>query len=254
MAVTWYYYNSLEIPETPEKANLIRVFNIEANQTVKSPLLIIGEARGNWYFEASFPIKILDENDELVALGIAQAKEDWMTENFVPFEVELQFYPPDSDKGTIVLEKDNPSGLPENADELRIPIVFGPKQEVELYYYNQFQDPEIGCLAEAVLPIKRKIFITNTPIQDTVRLLLEGNLTEQEQAAGFTTEFPLEGVRLKGANFLGGVLTLEFDDLLNKTGGGSCRVSVLWAQISKTAKQFPGVLEVKFQPEFLFQP
>lgn len=107
----------------PDKSNLIRV-NIKPGQTISSPLVITGEARGYWFFEASFPVKILDENGNVIAVKPAQAQGEWMTENFVPFKVELNFTAPAFSRGTLVFEKDNPSGLPENADELRIPIDF----------------------------------------------------------------------------------------------------------------------------------
>lgn len=104
--------------------DLIRVSGIQANQMVKSPLKVSGEARGNWYFEASFPVKLLDANGRLLAEAPAQAKGDWMTTNFVPFEVTLTFAKPTTATGVLVLEKDNPSGLAEYADELRIPVKF----------------------------------------------------------------------------------------------------------------------------------
>jgi len=107
-----------------EKIDLIRLNNPRPNQVIESPLLIEGEARGFWYFEASFPIKLFDQNQNLLGTAIAQAQSDWMTENFVPFRTELSFSNPTTKKGWLVLEKDNPSGLPENADELRIPVIF----------------------------------------------------------------------------------------------------------------------------------
>ena len=107
-----------------EKSDLIRVNTPRPNQIIQSPLLIAGEARGYWFFEASFPIKLLDGNGNLIAQTMAQARADWMTEDFVPFEAELVFSAPSTGKGNLVLEKDNPSGLPEHADELRIPITF----------------------------------------------------------------------------------------------------------------------------------
>jgi len=65
----------------------------------------------------------------------------------------------------------------------------------------------------------------------------------------------LEGFSLKGVNLLeDGTLILEFNDLLNKTLGGSCRVGILWFQIQETVKQFPEVEKVQFLPEELFQP
>lgn len=105
------------------KKDLIQT-NIQANQIVMSPLKITGEARGNWYFEASFPVKILDANGKVLAQAPAQAKGEWMTTNFVPFELTLTFAKPNTDTGWLVLEKDNPSGLPQYADELKIPIRF----------------------------------------------------------------------------------------------------------------------------------
>ncbi|TSD03758.1 MAG: hypothetical protein Athens071426_40, partial [Parcubacteria group bacterium Athens0714_26] len=96
--------------------------------------------------------------------------------------------------------------------------------------------------------------ITQTPIQDAVKLLLSGKLTEEERAQGIDTEYPLEGLSLKGALLKDGILTLEFDDAKNKTVGGSCRVGILWFQIEATAKQFPEVRQVRFLPEEIFQP
>ncbi|MDD4358762.1 MAG: GerMN domain-containing protein, partial [Candidatus Pacebacteria bacterium] len=110
------------------------------------------------------------------------------------------------------------------------------------------------CSKEGLVQVKREIPTTMTPIQDTIKLLLKGELTHEEVRSGITTEFPLEGLELKAASLKDGILTLTFEDLEDKTGGGSCRVSILWNQISETAKQFGGVKIVKFMPEELFQP
>lgn len=89
-----------------------------------SPLVVFGEARGNWYFEASFPVVLLDGNGVEIAHAPAQAQGDWMTENFVPFKTTLIFAMPTTTVGTLVLKKDNPSGLPHNDAEVRLPVVF----------------------------------------------------------------------------------------------------------------------------------
>ena len=107
-----------------EKLDLIRVESVRPNQIISSPLLIKGQARGNWFFEASFPIRLYDGNNQEIALVVAQAKTDWMTEDFVSFEAILEFQTPDAEKGTLVFEKDNPSGLPKNDDKLEMPIRF----------------------------------------------------------------------------------------------------------------------------------
>jgi len=54
----------------------------------------------------------------------AQAQGDWMTTEFVPFEAVLEFAVPQTEFGTLILEKDNPSGLPQNADSISIPVRF----------------------------------------------------------------------------------------------------------------------------------
>lgn len=124
---------------------------------------------------------------------------------------------------------------------------------VKLFYYNTRKDPRSDCAAEAVVAVEREIPISNTPIQDTIALLLKGNLTVAEKAQGFTTEFPHTQFTLQSLNLKRGILTLTFPDVPGFTTGGSCRVGLLREQIVKTAKQFPEVKEVVFLPE-IFQP
>lgn len=71
---------------------------------------VMGKARGTWYFEASFPVEVLDKDGKVLWQGPAQAQSEWMTEDFVPFKVEVTV--PESYIGpaTLVLKKDNPSG------------------------------------------------------------------------------------------------------------------------------------------------
>jgi hypothetical protein len=109
-----------------DKQNLIRVTNITPNQKIVSPLTITGEARGYWYFEASFPVRLEDANGNDVPLtpSYAMAQGEWMTEDFVPFSSTHTFSAPGTPTGTLILQKDNPSGLPENDDFLEIPVNF----------------------------------------------------------------------------------------------------------------------------------
>ena len=92
------------------------------NATVPKTFTVIGEARGTWYVEASFPIQVRDPANNLVGQGIAQAGANWMTTEFVPFSapVTVTGY---SGPADLVLIKDNPSGLPENEDAVLFPIV-----------------------------------------------------------------------------------------------------------------------------------
>jgi hypothetical protein len=94
------------------------------NETVMSPLIVTGTARGTWYFEASFPVRLLDGNGTEIAITPAQAEGDWMTTDYVPFTALLEFAEPATPNGTLILQKDNPSGLPEHDASLEIPVMF----------------------------------------------------------------------------------------------------------------------------------
>ena len=234
------------------------------NSTVTNPMTISGEARGGWYFEAQFPVKIYDANGKLLGDTAATAEGEWMTENYVPFKAAINFTAPSTETGVLVLEKDNPSGLPEHANELSIPVRFAAQEnvsavgtKVKLYFYDPKLDQGPGgaqCSRNGLVAVFRVIPKTSTPLTDTIKLLLRGALTQGEKDRGITTEFPLRGVTLEKATITNGIATLTFSDPENRTGGGSCRVGILWFQIEATAKQFPSVQSVRFMPEELFQP
>ena len=92
------------------------------NETVPRTFRVAGKARGNWFFEASFPLQVRDPDNNNVGGGIAMTSDNWMTTEFVPFEgkVMVENY---SGPARLVLLKDNPSGLPENEDSVEFPIV-----------------------------------------------------------------------------------------------------------------------------------
>ena len=94
------------------------------NEVVKSPLHVSGQAVGPWFFEGSFPVRLVNSEGEEIASGVVTSTESWMTEDFIPFTVDLTFSPGTSKAGTLILEKDNPSGLPENAGKLEVPVQF----------------------------------------------------------------------------------------------------------------------------------
>lgn len=113
------------------KADLIKLESPQPLAKIESPLVIEGEARGYWFFEASFPISLVNWDGLIIAEGIATAEGEWMTEEFVPFKAEIEFttdFTPETPdfmkKGSLILKKDNPSGLPENDDALEVPIRF----------------------------------------------------------------------------------------------------------------------------------
>lgn len=104
----------------------ITVNTPKINDEISSPVTVRGEARGTWFSEGSFVVKLLDANQKELTHENATSTKEWMTEEFIPFQAVLTFDMSnvDTDTGTIILEKDNPSGLPENAGKLEIPVKF----------------------------------------------------------------------------------------------------------------------------------
>ncbi len=134
----WIYTNSHQpavVPVTSDYSDLIQVDSPKPNATVASPLVITGKARGSWYFEASFPVKLVGEDGTVVAEAAAQANPpaggEWMTADFVPFKATLTFARPTTRTGTLILKNDNPSGDPARDKEIKIPVQFQSKGEHE---------------------------------------------------------------------------------------------------------------------------
>ena len=102
----------------------IVVNNIEDNQEVSNPIKIEGKARGNSFFEASFPVELIDTDGNILASAIATAESDWMTTEFVNFTVNLEYDKPTSTRhALLILSKDNPSDNPEFDQSIFIPVI-----------------------------------------------------------------------------------------------------------------------------------
>ena len=105
-----------------EKANLIRLDSPRPNEVIASPLTISGEARGYWYFEATFPVVLVDWDGRIIGEHYAQAEGEWMTEDFVPFIADIRVPQSYIGPATLLLQKDNPSGLPSHDASISFPI------------------------------------------------------------------------------------------------------------------------------------
>lgn len=119
------YAEEIEVLPTYENAseNLIKVENPHPGGVVGKEFRVTGKARGSWFFEASFPIEVVGADGNTIASSHATAEGDWMTEEFVSFKSELIDLPSAyTGPATLILKKDNPSGLPENDASISIPI------------------------------------------------------------------------------------------------------------------------------------
>jgi hypothetical protein len=102
----------------------IIINNIINNQEVSNPITIEGSAEGNWFFEATFPVKLIDPDGNIISSTTARADTDWATTTFVNFTATLEYEKSTStDRALIVLSNDNPSGDPAFSKSIFIPVI-----------------------------------------------------------------------------------------------------------------------------------
>lgn len=113
---------SATITYTNASSSLIVVDSPTPGAIVGKQFTISGKARGNWFFEASFPVQVFDQYNNVLVNTFATAQGDWMTVNFVPYTVTITIPGGYTGPATLVLHKDNPSGLPANDASISFPI------------------------------------------------------------------------------------------------------------------------------------
>jgi uncharacterized protein YxeA len=109
---------------TSEKGVTVTVTSPISNAKVTSPLTVKGTVPGSWSFESQFTVQLVDAQGNLIAKTPAKLQGDWMTDEQVPFTATLTFSHNAGTKGSLVLVKDNPSGLANNNDSVTIPVTF----------------------------------------------------------------------------------------------------------------------------------
>lgn len=227
----------------------IKVTNPTPDSEVTSPIELKGEAVGSWFFEGSFQVFLVDLRKNKIAESFATAQEEWMTEEFVPFEASIPFeIEEDTVYAKLILEYENPSGLPENVKSYEIPVILKSSQEREIeatsfqvFFPNTINDPEmLDC--SNVYPVGRTVPQTTAVAQAALLELLKGP-TEAEKLEGFITSIN-EDVTLNSINIADGIAYADFDSTLQYQVGGSCRVQNIISQIKNTLLQFPTVDDV----------
>lgn len=127
-----YYFGFLKFPKAEEPKILIgnifynsRFYNFSNNMELPESFEINGKARGTWFFEASLPIIVKDSQNKELGVFLAQAQDDWMTENFVEFNAKIDLAGLGLRKGEkiyLIFKKDNPSGDPKFDDSQQFQI------------------------------------------------------------------------------------------------------------------------------------
>ncbi len=118
---------------TPDGRTFIEDLKVESDvvvetptigMVVKSPLVVKGKAKNSWFFEANIPVTLKDGNGKILAQKGFSALGDWTIPGYVEFADTLVFETPTTEFGVLLIEKDNPSGLPENDASFAVPVKF----------------------------------------------------------------------------------------------------------------------------------
>lgn len=206
-------------------------------------MIVSGEAR---VFENAFNYLIKDYSGTILAEGQAMANA-YDVGQFGGFELSIP-YLWSTDAGGF-LEVFNYSAKDGSIENLVVvPVIFPPAEtmELKLYFNNDKFDPTmLDC--SKVYPITRIVKKTITPAKEGLMLLLAG-VSEEESEEGYFSNIP-KGVNLKSLKIEGQKAYVDFDENLQKSIGGSCRVSAIRAQIEETLKQFDSINEVQISIE-----
>src|SRR3989338_5772638 len=92
--LVWVELKQEEVPELEESTEEIQttygsekgveliVTSPVKDSVISSPLVIAGEAPGFWYFEATFPLVLVNWDGFIIAEGYATAPGEWMTQEY----------------------------------------------------------------------------------------------------------------------------------------------------------------------------
>lgn len=229
------------------------IFLLEPGTTtlITSPVQIRGSARGFWFFEGSFPISLTDAHGRILGKGIAHADGEWMTNDLVPFSATIPFLPSSTATGTLIITKDNPSGLPENDQKygtlIHFPISSPSDRVVTVKTFFEAPSSNLDTDCVTVTPIVR----TSPYTKDVARRALEELFlgpTADERASGIRTSLN-PGISIHSLTITSGVAVVDLSAELDAGVSGSCRVTTIRNQITQTLLQFPTITSVTISSE-----
>jgi len=247
----------ISVVETREIGGVIRLIT-PVSEEITMPAVISGEAPGTWFFEAQFPVDVIDSSGAVIASGLATADGEWMTENYAPFTLVIKGAVAERAEGRIIFRKSNPSGLEENDAQVSLPIFINPSvvtpEEVtdistlKIYFGIQGED---DC--SKVQYIERTVPKTAEVAKAALTELLRGPVEDPKLITSINPDTKLNSVIIRN-----GTAYADFNSGLNKDIGGSCRVTAIRAQITETLKQFPTiknvVISVNGETEAILEP
>lgn len=245
-----------ELENNEIKADSIVVETPTANSVLTNTFEIKGRARGYWFFESSFPVRLVAEDGTVLFNSYIMTDKEWMTEDFVVFNKTFTYKNLTGlELGTLILEKDNPSGLQEKADNLFIPVqlsVSANTNTIDLKaYFNKAIMGTESC-DDIQIAVTRSIPQTLGVAKASILELLKGP-AEREN---LTTSIPM-GTYLNNIKIKNGTAYVDFNSTLQNYGG-SCNAIAIHSQIEYTLKQFPTIknviISVNGQTEGILEP
>lgn len=117
---------------TPPGASEIKLATPELGERASSPLIVKGEAPRDWFFEAVFPVKLVDHQGNVLAEAPAKAEQDWTNQSLarITFTAELKFDVKTDTQVLLVLEEDMPGQDAQGNDNpprtMKIPMTLAP--------------------------------------------------------------------------------------------------------------------------------
>lgn len=113
-------------------------------------------------------------------------------------------------------------------------------RQVNVYFPNTKLDPETDC--KTVFPVKRTVQDVPGIGRESLLALLSGPTPAEKEQGYYTSINPDVGIR--GLTISDGLARVDFDAIMEKGVGGSCRVVSIRTQVADTLLQFPSVRDV----------
>jgi len=236
-----FHLSSIGKEKNDSLEGTIQLYDMEGGQAVSSPLIIKGRVTGGIWtaFEGQTgTVEMVDENGEILGSAVLNASSDLMKFP-VEFEAFLVFGNPEGENISLVFHNENPSGLPEKSAVMSLPLRFGGETASVTVYFGKEGNNDT---CKEVFPLERKIVKTEAVARAAIEELIKG-LTDEEKEAGYFTGIN-EGVKINKLVITDGTAKIDFDDTLETGVGGSCKVTFIREQITKTLMQFETVKKV----------
>ncbi len=234
---------SVSVSATPEP-NII-VLSPKPGEQVSNPIHVVGKAR---VFEATFVYRLLDASGRVLIESNAMTRGPSVPDyGDIDIKVPVLVRTPEVISGNAnplsftleVFEYSAKDGAVVNLVSVPVTLATNETSTTKAYFTNAKLDNSTSCTE--VFPVDRKIYKTQEVGYMAVTELLRGP-TDAEKVAGYQTAIPKD-FRLNTLVINNGTATVDFQNYA-AAPAGSCFISSIRAQITKTLQQFSSIKKV----------